>query len=141
MVLFVKSSKLPTIKKFREQLQKRGVELEEWGTLDDTTNLADADICGCWPGIYKSQEIGFEFGIYSLEDEIEEYKDDFENFEEIIDGRNYIIDFTYRSEEEIFASMITICVLCNLSDAISFDDNDRLTINSETCEKWINDMI
>jgi hypothetical protein len=138
MIAFAKGDKLPTVEEFRAELKKRGVELEEW---DEVEKVSDMGICGCWPGTYKGEEIAFEFGATPFEEgEREDYAQDFENFEEMLGDRDYIIDFVYRTEADVFASMISICVLCKMSDAISFDDDDELTINAQTCDEWTSDI-
>lgn len=136
MIAFAKGSKLPTVEKFRKLLKDLGVELakENSGVI----NLADMGIAGCWPGTYKDEVIAFEFDCIKLDkEEIEEFSEDFENFKEILGDRDYRIDFTFRTEEDIFASMISICLLCKISDAIAFDDDEELNINLTNCQEWV----
>ena len=134
MIGFVKKSKLPTVNEFRKLVKEQGLELDE---QNETTDLTEVD--GCWTGNLKGKEVAFEWGIYLLEVEereeyIEDFSEEYENFEEALGDKDCVIDFAVRSEADIDASMISFCILSKISDAIFFDANEELRVNSDTCE-------
>ena len=138
MIAFAKGSKLPTVEEFITQMKIMGVELEEW---EENYNLKDMGIAGVWPGKYKGVEIGFEFDAVLLEEEEYDDFDWIDDFKDILDGRDYRIDFTFRSEDEVYASAIGLAVLCKMSDALALDDDEELTVNASNADEWVEEFI
>jgi len=129
MSVFVNKAKLPSVDELRNEVEKMGLKLEEW---DEQL----VDIEGYWPGEYKSQEAGFEFGVEEIDEDIKADLEDWEVNLDDLGDRDYLIDLVFREEIDVDACVICIVALCKLSDAISFDEDEELNVNSETCIKW-----
>jgi hypothetical protein len=126
MLVFVEGSKLPKVEELRNEVKSLGLELEEWDE-----NLIE--ISGFWPGQIRGEEAGFEFFAEKSDpDDLEDWEIDINE----LDGRNYTVELVFRTELDVEACVICIVALCKLSNAIAFDEDEELSVNSETCMQW-----
>ncbi|MEI4550390.1 hypothetical protein [Pseudoalteromonas spongiae] len=132
MIVFIRSSKIPSIDELRREVASEGLELESW----DEESLQDIE--GFWPGTIKGQEAGFEFMLDEIDDEdLEDWGVD----KDQLDGRDYMVDLTFRTEMDLAASAICASFFCKTCDGLTFDDDEELTINSSNCSQWASTML
>ncbi len=130
MLAFVKKEKLPTPEALMRKAAAMGLQLEE----PEVKQLVD--MSGYWPGTLHGVEAGFELFIA---------KNDPEDLKawgiepESLEGRDYCIELAFYTEEDVEACVIAIVVFCKLSDAITFDEEDRLRVNAQNVIRWARD--
>jgi len=129
MFVFVESSQLPTVRALRKKVSLMGLELEEW---EEELRAIE----GFWPGKLRGQEVGFEFCIDKLQ---KEDKDELALNTNELNGRDYMIELSFYNELDVEAAVICVVALCQLSDGISFNENEELKVNRNNALEWAKD--
>lgn len=131
--VFLKSNLVPGLSDVVLNLRKSGLELEEW---ENASSLNDID--GFWPGKYKGEEAGFEFGIGEVDD------DDLEAWDverSQLEGRDVMIELCYHTEKDLIAAVLFISFICESCDGITFDEDDELTITAANSKQWREELL
>ncbi len=128
ITVFIHKDKLPTLKSLKHAIN----ELDNKLSIDEEFSINDHE--GFVPCSYNGEECGFEYWIEEVDDEL---LDEWEIRKEEISGRNMYLTFATRSGfTDLISSALTSSVFCKLSDGLSFDDDEELTINSSNCIEY-----
>lgn len=128
ITVFVHKEKLPTLETLKNAIN----ELDNQLNIDEEFSINDHE--GFVPCSYNGEECGFEYWIEEVDDEL---LDEWEITKEEISDRNMYLTFATRSGfTDLISSALISSAFCKISDGLSFDDDEELTINSSNCIEY-----